>query len=119
VARTLLGGAIICLVTLVITSLLSGCIGLPEERTRNATDAQDVAEEAACTPLPPCDIPQGATARQLQLALLGCLHEYRGLHAACYRVVHPLPPTAYGQAVCETVNPPRCFPETALVPWKP
>jgi hypothetical protein len=113
--KTLAGVLVVVFLCLLLATLV-GCG--TTETLRNPEDAKDVAEEAACPPLPPCDIPPGANAKQLASALWGCVLEYRGLYARCAHVVKPakvdqLPPQAYGLAYCHLTNPPVCFDQVA------
>jgi hypothetical protein len=51
---------------------------------------RDTAQEAACQPLPACDIPPGANSTQLESALWACVLEYRALYSVCYHLARPL-----------------------------
>jgi hypothetical protein len=92
---------------------LTGCGTL--ETKRNPNDAGDIAQEAGCPPLPVCEIPPEANAKQLQSALWACVLEYRALYSQCTHLVKPVkvpkvtPGTGYGMAYCHTTNPERCM----------
>jgi hypothetical protein len=75
-----LAGVVVMAVVLLVVSWLTGCSSLPEERPPGA---QDVAKEALCPPLPVCDIPGNANAKQLTEALWSCVLEYRALYSMC------------------------------------
>lgn len=69
------------LVAVVVCTLLAGCKTAPAQGIHPS--AEELAREARCAPLAPCDIPPGANSEQLESALLACLLEYRGLYAYC------------------------------------
>jgi len=99
------------IVLCLLLAMCSGCSTRPEPIRLG--DVEEPSRALACPPLPPCDIPEAATAKQLQAALWGCVLEYRGLYARCAHVVKPepakLPSQAYGQRWCQLTDPAQCF----------
>lgn len=77
----------VCLLAL-LWSFLAGCTtteGVVLDKT-----PEDIAVEAACVPLPVCDIPPRANSTQLESALWACVLEYRALFSQCFHLVHPM-----------------------------
>jgi hypothetical protein len=88
--EALAGAVVLCILAVVFMSLF-GCSTLGRERRESPQDAGDVAQEAACGPFPVCEIPPGASSKQLNSALWGCVLEMRAQWSKCLHLVNPVP----------------------------